>query len=107
MSADNWEYCPRCMQVKEQEWDKLRKGLEKKYGKVPAGEWIQERATIDKRIESEKKGIEQTLREDYELGLGSDGQFYVSYSGHCKNCGLSHQFKYTGPFGDYQPKGTA
>lgn len=35
------------------------------------------------------------FREDYELGVLRDGEFYISYRGQCVSCGLQKQYKYS------------
>lgn len=36
-----------------------------------------------------------TFREDYEIGMNTDGSFVVIYSGRCTECDLRHEFKHT------------
>jgi hypothetical protein len=36
----------------------------------------------------------QTLREDYEFYMTSDGHFTASYRAHCKSCGFSHTLEH-------------
>ena len=36
---------------------------------------------------------ESSLREDYEIGI-LDGEFYVIYTGECRECGFKFQSKY-------------
>jgi hypothetical protein len=45
------------------------------------------------------KNPDQTLREDYEIGI-YEGEFYIRYKGHCQpgerygGCGFKHTFKH-------------
>ena len=34
------------------------------------------------------------LREDYEIYIGADGNFYVSYSGYCYACKFKFNYKH-------------
>lgn len=38
---------------------------------------------------------EHTLREDYEQGMQSDGEYYVIYSCSCKECGFRWGYRHT------------
>jgi hypothetical protein len=35
------------------------------------------------------------FREDYEIGVYSDGTFYIDYRGHCRTCGGSIKFQHS------------
>lgn len=70
MSADNWGECPIC---------KLRHDREEVK-------------------DSEYDG--ESLREDYEVGVGDDGFCYVIYSGVCQTCGASWRYRKTDIFPD-------
>jgi len=35
---------------------------------------------------------EATMREDYELGITEEGEFYIRYKAACLKCGFSHKF---------------
>lgn len=90
MSADNWRQCPRCVKKARADNLVLQKKAAEAYGKVPAEEWQKMTAEANKPIE-----LDETFREDYELGVCDDGEFYVSYSGYCKQCDFSHKFSKT------------
>jgi hypothetical protein len=34
------------------------------------------------------------FREDYEIGMLRDGEFYVYYRGECADCGFKHEFRH-------------
>lgn len=90
MSADNWCVCPKCkVNVAKKKAETLRKAQET-YGKVPAEEY--ERMIASARI-GVKKNDNDTLREDYELGMREDGTFWVSYYASCQKCEFKYQFK--------------
>jgi hypothetical protein len=59
-------------------------------GKVSVEQWKDRDADAAKAAEP---FTGTTFREDYELGVLSDGEFYVDYRGGCSVCGLSHSFK--------------
>lgn len=89
VSADNWAVCPKCKElaIKAREEKMLAAG--KAYGSVPPTEYLEMLKAVDTPLVHP-----ETFREDYELGVMADGSFYVSYSGSCKECGLSHKFKH-------------
>lgn len=80
MSADNWGVCPKCKETAENK-------IASAYGKVSEDEYL--------AILNTCKKIEATLREDYELGVDTDGEFSVSYSCHCSKCGFKFEYKYS------------
>lgn len=82
MSADNWTICPRCQKTALAAKERDREKLAKQYGKIEPVEFVKRSAEVDKPIE-----LEETLREDYELGL-FEGQFYISYRASCAQCGF-------------------
>jgi hypothetical protein len=91
MSADNWARCPKCQDKHDKEWALKVKKVESLYGKVSAEEFIKARETI-----REKPKLEETFREDYEIGLDKDGTFSVGYVGGCtyKGCGFKVSYSY-------------
>ena len=80
MSANNWDTCPRCKKKLEATRAKAAASAEKEYGKVPPDEYL----TMVKAAKLIGGKLEQTLREDWEIGVDEDGRFYVSYSGSCR-----------------------
>ena len=80
MSAENWAQCPVCTKKFEAERLTL-------YGSVPEDKYLSE----VKRIEGAIKA--QNLREDYELGIDLEGNFFVKYYATCSICGFCHEFK--------------
>jgi rubrerythrin len=89
MSADNWAKCPKCADALEKDRVKRIDDAAKQYGKIPQHEWEKLR---DAAIKPEAEQ-EDTLREDYEIGVQSDGNFYVNYSGRCNECGFAFTYK--------------
>ena len=90
MGADNWGRCPQCKINDEKALQKRISETEKAYGKVPLDKFEQMRDDLRKPA---KLNLE-TLREDYEIGIGEDGKFYAIYSGSCDKCGFSFKFRH-------------
>jgi len=88
MSADNWAECPLCKSKRA----KALKKLQDKYGKVSQEEYEKLKEELDDEKEDEEYS-DTPLREDYEVGIDSEGNGYVIYSGVCQNCGASWKFK--------------
>ena len=87
MTADNWRQCPRCIHIAEEEQDKLLKLVDESYGKVSANEYLQ-------MVQETKRDIsvDDTLREDYQLGMDEFGVFSVEYKCHCNACGYRYEY---------------
>lgn len=90
MSADNWGVCPQCKKLNDEKNKKRILDVVKKYGKVPPDEFVQLSKEANKPIM-----LEEHLREDYELGVGENGFFEVSYRCSCDVCGFEHSFEHT------------
>lgn len=88
MPADNWAICPRCKEKKEQAYDDLQDQVATDYGKVPADQYLELVKKAKEPIE-----FENTLREDYEIGIW-EGKFEIHYCAGCIECGFSHKFKH-------------
>lgn len=89
MSADNWAVCPRCKKKAESAKDSKHAATMEAYGKVPADQWRKMYQETFEDIE-----LEPTLREDYEIHMSEDGEFFVSYSGRCTACDFVHKFRH-------------
>jgi hypothetical protein len=99
MSADNWTECPNCRKKAEAEKLERIEAVAKGYGKVKREKYDQ---LVAKAAESIK--LEQTLREDYELGVlrGKDFSckrphecvFYIIYSCSCSHCSFEFKHRY-------------
>jgi hypothetical protein len=88
VSADNWTHCPRC--YKPPETPAARKArLADLYGRVSKAEYD---AAVSAPIIMNQPG---TLREDYEIGIGTDGgksEFWVKYRASCDECGFTYAY---------------
>lgn len=88
MGADNWGICPKCKKAAYKKKAKEQEKVGAAYGKVTPEKYREMFEAASQPVE-----LDQTLREDYEIGIGEGGEFSVSYRGHCRECGLSHAFK--------------
>jgi hypothetical protein len=70
MSADNWQRCPRCLKLADEEYGKLVAKVGKAYGKVSAEKYAELVESIKTRPE-----VPETFREDYEFYMSNDGHF--------------------------------
>lgn len=89
MTADNWTICPQCKKDKQKAYSKAIDKLAKSYGKIPMGEYEKMKLCIPS---PELTGDEnETLREDWEIGVDEEGLFFLSYSCSCNKCGFSYK----------------
>ncbi len=92
MSADNWTYCPKCRAEHDTALKKEQKRVADLYGKVDVAAFDAARAAL-KTLEDATP--EQTLREDYEIGI-YNGVFSINYGAGCE-CGFRYEFKHEVP----------
>jgi hypothetical protein len=89
MSANNWMRCPKCSQTADQKLEKLQQ----QYGKVSA----QEYQALLQDYNEHNDDYEETLREDWELGLHTQcdkvGVFFVDYCCSCDRCGFKFSYE--------------
>lgn len=90
MSANNWDVCPRCLEEANAKREQAIKDAAEAYGKVPPEEWRAMSENAHMKIE-----LEETMREDYEIGVGSSAKFHVSYRASCAECGFEFRFKHS------------
>lgn len=90
MGADNWAICPNCRVTAIKKQEKLCDKADAAYGKKPVEEFITLRDAANQPLK-----LEQTMREDYALGVGMDGEFGVSYRAHCKVCQFAFEFTHS------------
>ena len=89
MGADNWAICPACRVTVIKAREKLYAKVDAAYGKKPQGDYIALLTEAEKPIK-----LEQTLREDYGLGVGIDGNFGISYKAYCTACKFTFEYKH-------------
>lgn len=73
MSADRWTICPKC--------------AEKKYPNYNSREYMIE---LDSRTD---EGLNDTLREDYEVGTNLHGVLLIDYRCSCYVCGFAFRYR--------------
>jgi len=88
MSADNWVTCPRCLANAKKEKEDLIAKKNDCYGKIPEDKYLELVFEADKPIENE-----QTLREDYDIGIDGD-EFSVNFRASCTKCGLIYKYSF-------------
>ncbi len=89
MSADNWAICPKCNARKLAVRNASKQAAEDAYGKAPPSEYLELL-----RIASLPVTREQTLREDYGIGIDDEGNFSVDYQAGCA-CGFTFRFTHS------------
>lgn len=102
MSASNWGMCPGCCLVGEQIRQAAAARARGAYGQVSAEEYERLR-----RLALDDKKPEATLREDYEIGTNTHGQFYVRYGASCEACGFKYTYNHTEATQVAQPAATS
>jgi hypothetical protein len=89
MSATNWDECPECLRSWVRDKETAAQAAKEAYGRVPESEY---HAMLEKV--HNWPTLKETLREDYEVGIASDGQFYVYYKAFCDKCGFDYEHKF-------------
>ena len=87
MSANNWAICPRCNKAEDDKRAALVKRLATDYGKVSMEKYAQLQAAL-----SAPRPALDTLREDWEIGMDTSGEFVVTYSCSCAKCGFAFEY---------------
>lgn len=87
MGADNWAICPRCRVTTMTNHKIAEQRAKTAYGAVSEDEYHRLLAAAAKEVE-----LKQTLREDYEIGIGEDGTFDVNYRSSCDVCGFRYEY---------------
>lgn len=88
MSANNWTECPRCRVGYLAEIKVRAEEVANAYGKVPVEEYMRMNEEA-----SNPPPFEETLREDWYIGMSADGKFTAKYSCYCKPCGFEFSFE--------------
>lgn len=89
MSASNYTRCPKCKLRSEADFAKETDEAHKQYGVVTQTEYM----TLLRALRGPKE-INETLREDWQLGTDDGGTFRVSYRSECGECGFAHSFRH-------------
>lgn len=89
MSADNWGTCPKCLHTENLNQMKMIKKVVDAYGKMELNKWLELNNEANQEIVMQK-----TLREDYQIGIDSNGEFKIKYSAHCDKCGFAFKHEH-------------
>lgn len=92
MSADAWSICPNCLKRFTTEADSRDIAVAEAYGTIPAEEY---KAKAAAAYDFRQKGIEESMREDYEIGVSKTGEFSVDYGASCQNCSFRFSYRHT------------
>lgn len=92
MSANNWTICPKCKRKKEAEAERLRMKSLAAYGTVSAERYAE---LCGKARDAKESPLQNSMREDYEIGVDSEGRFSVSYRANCTACGFIFDYDRT------------
>lgn len=91
MSA--WGKCPKCREKQEQAAEKLVADIA---AARVAGDFDRFAMLLDKSTKPAPK-LEETLREDWEIGIWNAKGFEVDYGASCTVCGFNYRFKFSDP----------
>lgn len=87
MSADNWAICPICKEAQLQKVAEIYSAANGCYGKVSQEEFLAGLQSANAKVKELESDECTTFREDYSVGIDTEGTFGVSYSGGCQVCG--------------------
>jgi hypothetical protein len=71
--------------------DKRQEELNQSYGKIPADRYLNNLKTFEA---DKAKAPDDTLREDWSIGIDNLGVFSVNYSGCCDTCHLEFSYQH-------------
>ena len=89
MSADNWTTCPKCKAAHDAAVAKAMQKAQSSYGKASQEKYAE---NLRRAQTLELTACEDTLREDYEIGVDGD-TFAVSYCASCDRCDFTFEFR--------------
>jgi hypothetical protein len=92
VSARNWTHCPRCLKRHTKFRDGEIRIAKNLYGVIDADEYAAAMQSAE-AIPELPEG--PSFRENWEIGIESDGWFVITYSGNCTKCDYSHEFKHS------------
>lgn len=96
MSPKDWAVCPSCRRKAEQEHAAAKQALDDSYGAVTLEKFRELEAELsdlyDKTID-----MNESMREDYQLGFDGSGEFYVYYRASCADCGFEFVYDHQQP----------
>jgi len=88
VSANNWRDCPKCIAKATMKRARLSQEAQDSYGKVTPALYQEMLLAV-----RECQHPENSMREDWQLGINTTGEFYVSYYANCDECGFKFSFK--------------
>ena len=91
MSANNWRVCPRCLRRLSAAHERMKAKVTGLYGKVSRAEYEAAREALPPPPDESK--MRATLREYYQLGVRTSGEFFLNYSASCDECGFAFRFE--------------
>ena len=96
MSARNWAICPKCWtdttdlklqpESKQAEMEANIAAFTERYGEQRGQEYRRLMLSTLEPLEPEN-----TMREDWELGIDAEGTFYLKYTASCTKCGWKYE----------------
>jgi len=89
MSADNWIKCPKCTKRIVEEQAEKEDKVKVLYGKIPEDEYRRKMGLV-----LQARGIEDTLREDYDIGIQDGTHFIIDYRASCIDVDCDYVFNY-------------
>ena len=93
MSADRWSKCPKCREKQEKAAEKLVADI----AAAKATKDFDRFAMLLEKQSEPQQELEDTLREDWGIGIWDAESFEVSYSASCSICGFKYSFKFSDP----------
>lgn len=88
MSPRDWAECPQCRKRLEARKERAAKKAESIYGKVPDVEYRKWYRRGQRPVK-----VPEHMREDYQIGVSSEGLFEVYYHASCSDCGYSFDYE--------------
>jgi len=89
MGADNWAVCPKCREIRLSKAKSKRDSAAASYGIISATAYA---SLFNEAQALDDEEPEETLREDYQVGIDSGGDFFCHYDASCGRCG--YKFSY-------------
>ena len=88
MSADNWRFCPQCFK-------KIHEVASQKLKEAKAGYGFVTVVEFEENMEKARRPIvvPDTMREDFEVGIDENDNFYMNYKAYCSKCGFTYNHK--------------
>jgi hypothetical protein len=92
MSADAYRVCPKCYATSFVRRAAAMAKVSESYGKVKAE--LYGKMIADANRDYPLPTNDETLREDYEIGIRDGDRFVVDFAASCSDCGFRFSFKH-------------